>query len=205
MNEEKNEIDKQETKKKRFVFLFRIFVFLIIAAVGTAADLLSKHWVFSSLGMPGTYRWVDAPELNAVYWLWDGVFGFQTGLNEGGLFGLGQGGSFIFAGLSFVALIAVLIFLPFAAAEGLMLTITFGLITAGILGNCYDRLGLHGLTWHYTGNGHQFGEPVYAVRDWILVMLGSFHYPNFNIADACLVCAAGLLVFRVVFMSRSTG
>ncbi|GHT38008.1 hypothetical protein FACS189427_11760 [Planctomycetales bacterium] len=190
------ETDKQETEKKHSVFLFRIFVFLVIAVLGTAADLISKHLVLSSLGMPGMYRRTDKPEQEAVYWIWDGVFGFQTGLNEGGLFGMGQGGSFIFAGLSFVALIAVFIFLYFIASKSFLLTATFGLITAGILGNCYDRLGFHRLTWHYTGDGHQFGENVYAVRDWILVMFGSFHYPNFNIADSFLVCAAGLLILH---------
>jgi signal peptidase II len=193
VHEEKKKIEK--TEQYRSVLLFRVSVFLIIAVLGTVADLISKYLVFFYLGMPGTYR-TDKPELESAYWLWDGILGFQTGLNEGGLFGMGQGGSFIFACLSLVAMIAVLVFLYFIAAKSFLLTVTFGMVTAGILGNCYDRLGLHHLTWHYTGNGHQFGEPVYAVRDWILVMFGSFHYPNFNIADSFLVCAACLLILH---------
>jgi signal peptidase II len=40
------------------------------------------------------------------------------------------------------------------------------------------------------------GDPVHAVRDWILVMIGSFHWPNFNLADSMLVCGAILLVWH---------
>ena len=39
--------------------------------------------MFARLGMPG-------PD-SRTWWLWDGVFGFQTSLNEGALFGMGQG------------------------------------------------------------------------------------------------------------------
>ena len=69
-----------------------------------------------------------------------------------------------------------------------------GCVTAGILGNLYDRLGLPGLRW-IANPPHHAGDPVHAVRDWILVMIGPWHWPNFNVADSLLVCGA-LLVWH---------
>jgi signal peptidase II len=69
------------------------------------------------------------------------------------------------------------------------------MITAGICGNLYDRLGWHGLTY-----GED--EPVYAVRDWILCMIGTFHWPNFNIADALLVCSVCILLIHEMLLSK---
>jgi lipoprotein signal peptidase len=40
---------------------------------------------------------------------------------------------------------------------------------------------------------------VYAVRDWLLVMIGSYHWPNFNLADSYLVAGVILLGIYVFF------
>jgi signal peptidase II len=62
--------------------------------------------------------------------------------------------------------------------------IALGAIAAGILGNLYDRLGL----WHFDGLHPQFH---YTVRDWILFQYNdNYVWPNFNLADSYLVCAA---------------
>jgi signal peptidase II len=57
-------------------------------------------------------------------------------------------------------------------------------------------LGLPGLEWNYASKLHEIGDPVYAVRDWILVMIGRWPWPTFNIADSMLVCGAILLVWH---------
>ena len=62
--------------------LNRYVCFFSLAAGGCAVDLLSKHWIFSRLGMPG-------PQANE--WIWEPVFSLTTSLNEGALFGIGQG------------------------------------------------------------------------------------------------------------------
>jgi len=36
------------------------------------------------------------------------------------------------------------------------------------------------------------------VRDWILVMIGPYPWPNFNLADAMLVCGAALLAWHAL-------
>ncbi len=168
----------------------RYVLFLLITICGTAADLATKTWIFGRLGVP-------VPGAQPTWWLWEGVFGFQTNLNEGALFGMGQGMVVVFSALSVVAAVAIFLWLFVGgAARDLLLTGALGLVTAGILGNLYDRLGLPGLTWNTTTNLHQAGDRVYAVRDWILVMIGKWAWPTFNIADSMLVCGAVLLIWH---------
>lgn len=169
----------------------RYWVYFAIAIVGCLTDLATKQWVFSPsvLGMPN-----EKP----TWWLWQHRVGLQTSLNEGALFGVGQGWSIGFAALSVVAAIGIVIWLFYArAARDLALTIALGCITGGILGNLYDRLGLPGLKWGAVP-GHEAGEPVYAVRDWILVMIFGRPWPNFNVADSLLVCGAILLLWHAL-------
>ena len=177
-----------ETAGKSTVSADRYAIFFSIAVFGCLLDLATKQWIFDRLGLPG-----EKPTL----WLWEGVFGFQISLNEGALFGLGPGRVVLFATLS-ILVVPVIIYWLFVAraARDLLLTIALGLVTAGILGNLYDRLGLPGLAWNYANALHDVGDPVYAVRDWIRVMIGSFHWPNFNLADSMLVCGAILLVWH---------
>ncbi len=172
---------------KQAVPFNRYIVFLALAIGITVADLASKAWMFDNLPLG------DAP-----WWLWHGVFGFQTNLNEGALFGIGQGFWPLFAALSVGAAIGILIWLfPVGAAKDWLLTVALGCVMAGILGNLYDRLGIPGLTWP-AGNfaGHAPGAPVHAVRDFIHVLIFGWPWPTFNIADSSLVCGAGLLVFH---------
>jgi signal peptidase II len=132
-----------------------------------------------------------------ILWLWPDVFGFEFSLNQGALFGIGQGMTPVFAGLSIAAAAAILWWLfRVGAARDLLLTTALGCVMAGILGNLYDRLGLPGLAYN--------GRPVYAVRDWILVMIGNWPWPTFNIADSLLVCGAGLLIWHAFWTKPET-
>jgi signal peptidase II len=177
---------------KQAVPLSRYLAFFGIAIIGCAIDLATKHWMFAHLGMPG-------PD-GETWWIWKNVFAFQTSLNEGALFGLGQGFSLVFAGLSIGAAVGIVVWLfGVGAARDWLLTVALAIVTVGILGNLYDRLGLPGLQWNEYYPPHLPGEPVYAVRDFILVMIGPYHWPNFNLADPCLVGGAGLLVWHAMF------
>jgi signal peptidase II len=162
----------------------------MIAAIGCLADLWTKHSVFDALGAPGPG--------GRSYWVWDGLIALQPSLNEGALFGVGQGLVSILAVLSIAALLAIVGWVLFGgAAEDRWLTVALGCVTGGILGNLYDRLGLHGLTWRFPPE--RIGEPVHAVRDWILLQAGdAWRWPNFNIADALLVCGVGLMLWHAL-------
>jgi len=176
---------KAASDADRAVPASRYILFLSIVAAGCLADLATKHWAF---------RWLGMPHENPPWWLWENVVGMETSLNTGALFGLGQGWTPAFAALSVLAAGAIALWL-FAgkAARDVLLTVALALVTAGILGNLYDRLGLHGLRWPWPVEGNQAGDPIYAVRDWIKVMIFGWPWPNFNIADSMLVCGVGLL------------
>ena len=178
----------------RAVPVSRYVAFAAIVLLGCGADLASKWWVFGKLGMPGGPTW----------WIWDGVLGLQTSLNSGALFGMGPGWGWLFAALSMVAVAAILYWLFCAgAARDWLLSAALAAIAAGILGNLYDRLGLPGLLYDHDTPLHAAGERVYDVRDWILLMIGPYHWPNFNIADSLLCCGAALLVWHAFWTGRT--
>lgn len=173
----------------------RLLLFFAIAICFCALDLGTKRWIFERLGRPG-----ESP----VEWLISDVFGWQTSLNQGALFGIGQGQIPLFATLSCVALIGIVGWVCADSTRSVFLASTLGLITAGILGNLWDRLGLHRMRWSdfdadvWGCPPEMVGEPIYAVRDWILVRIHGpgdwvYNWPNFNIADSCLVCGAILI------------
>ena len=177
----------------------RLLLFSVIAAFFCALDLGTKHWIFERLGRPGE---------SDVWWLIPDVFGLQTSLNQGALFGIGQGQIPLFVTLSCVAFVGIVGWVWADSTRSVFLASTLGLITAGILGNLWDRVGLHRMRWSdfdadvWGCPSEMVGEPIYAVRDWILVMLGDYPWPNFNIADSCLVCGAILIsVYALVVPS----
>jgi signal peptidase II len=178
------------TKNFRLSYLFWL---VGIAVICTFFDLWTKQMIFERLGMPGKSK---------VWWVCENIFGFQTALNEGALFGMGQGFAMAFAVLSIVMLVGILVWVIGPFSKNLFLVIVVGLISGGIAGNLYDRLGLHQLRWN--DGFHLSDTPVYAVRDWILVMLGSYHWPNFNLADSYLVCGIILLAIYTFFFTGKT-
>lgn len=164
--------------------------FATLATVGCLLDLVTKHFVFAS------------PELfpGSEWWLINGHVGIQKSLNEGALFGMGQGKVALFAAFSVVAAIAIPLWLIcYRAAEDFWVTTALGAVMAGVMGNFYDRLGLSGLTWDQF-DPTRAGDTVHAVRDWILVQANDqWVWPNFNLADAFLVCGATLLFAHSFF------
>jgi len=174
-----SETTKPIADPTRPVAVSRYILFFSLAIFGCLVDLWSKAAVFSALGMPGTGQ---------RYWLIAPFFGFETSLNEGALFGIGQGYTSVFAFFSVVAAVGIYFWLFIKrAANDLLLTIALGMITGGIFGNLYDRLGLWGQA---------------AVRDFILIQYSpQYVWPNFNIADSLLVCGAGLMLWHAIFMA----
>jgi len=170
----------------------RYLLFFAIVAVGFAADLATKSWAFRELSMPGPGA--------GIIWILNGVLSLETSLNEGALFGIGQGGSHLFAALSVIAACGIIIWLFWAgAAADRWLTVALASVTAGIAGNLYDRLGMPALKWTFPPQ--RVGQPVYAVRDWIHFQInGVIDWPIFNIADSLLVCGAALLAIHALWL-----
>jgi signal peptidase II len=160
-------------------------VFLALAAVAAGVDLATKSMAFARLGMPG---------MGPRHELIPGVLMLETNLNEGALFGMGQGLGLAFAGVSVLAIAGIVAMMARQTTrDDLILVTALGLIVGGIVGNLYDRLGLPGLAWH--APAERIGEPVRAVRDWIhCVLPGVIDWPIFNLADTWLVIGAGLIL-----------
>lgn len=182
----------------------RLAIFLAIAVLGCAADLVTKEATFRWLGVHAHFvetkdpavraRWRGDPMREHLWWLWKGRLGIETSLNTGALFGMGQGRWWLFAGLAIVALVGICVWLfVYKAALDRWINVALACVTGGILGNLYDRLGL----FDATGLKPDFHH---AVRDWILFVwpesgLKMFNpWPNFNIADSLLVTGAIMLV-----------
>jgi signal peptidase II len=167
--------------------LNRYLTYFGLAAIGCAVDLYTKHVIFRWRGLPGeSQRW----------WLIDEHFGIETSVNPGALFGMGAGWWWLFALLAIVALCGIITWLfVYRVAHDRWITVALGLVSGGILGNLYDRLGL----WNHTGLKPMFHH---GVRDWILFEWKGIPFlepwPNFNIADSLLVTGAIMLVVHAI-------
>ena len=163
----------------------RHLIFWSVTAIGLAVDLYSKSAIFSQLGFPHQH----------TPWLIDShvvQFRLYTSMNPGALWGLGAGLTWLFAVMSVLAFVGIVYWLFVrGAAQSLWLTVTLGCVTAGTLGNLYDRLGIHGL------NNPDTQETWLAVRDFLhFRFLQSMDWAIFNVADILLVCGAVMLVIQ---------
>ena len=163
----------------------RFWVFLAIAAAGGIIDLWSKEAIF---------RWRGLPTQSDIWWVWEPYFGIETAVNIGAVFGLGAGQGQIFAAMSVIAAVGIVVWLFwFRAAESWWLTVAMGLVGGGIIGNLYDRMGM----WWQDGYPIEWQS---GVRDWILWRINEqWTWPNFNIADSLLVVGAGMLLYQSLF------
>jgi signal peptidase II len=150
----------------------RVALFWGLALGGMAFDLTTKTIMFARVGEP------PSPPVSLVA----NVLELHTSYNTGALWGLGRNlphSSLFFAGLSIAAAVAIYwwLFIHKAAADW-RLTAALGLIMAGALGNCYDRLML----------GH--------VRDFVHFHVDpvGFDCAIFNFADNMLVIGAIILL-----------
>ncbi|RUL88970.1 signal peptidase II [Tautonia sociabilis] len=154
----------------------RWVLFWALALGGAAFDLTTKAVIFDWVGPPGS------PAASVV----GEVVELRTSYNTGALWGIGGELSFsslMFAALSIVAAVFIVYWLfVLGHASDRWQTIALGLIMAGAIGNCYDRL--------------RFGH----VRDFVHVHVDSigFDFPIFNFADNMLVIGAiGLMLLAM--------
>ena len=118
-----------------------------------------------------------------------GVFSLTTSLNDGALFGLGQGMTRVFTVLSTMAAIGIFYWLFFAGAgRDTWLTVALAFLMAGIFGNLYDRLGLPGMIWQPPSPGWPGRACSARLAPFRSSKIG-FDWPVFNLADSMLVLA----------------
>jgi signal peptidase II len=142
----------------------------LLAAFGIyMVDQASKAWAVRALRFGREVKLID------------GLVSFVYAENNGVAFGqLQEGGAFsrwFFVVLAGVAAVAVLYYFFRTSRNDDRILGACALLVAGILGNLTDRIRLG------------------FVIDFILAYYRSFHWPVFNIADACITMGALLLVY----------
>lgn len=146
-----------------------VALFWPVAVLGAAIDLWTKSAVFA---------WLGSRE-QPTYTIIDGFLQFILRENTGAAFSAFQDWTKFLITISGIALLIILgIFFSRRVTNRLVL-FSLGCITAGIVGNLYDRL---------------FNEG--RVRDFIDVYIGAWnwHWPTFNVADSLLCIGVGLLI-----------
>jgi signal peptidase II len=182
------------TRNSKFLALrspAAVLIFVLTMGLGLTLDLWSKSYAFRTLtyGEPERDRFTGHLRVDSdSYNLLPGWLHFKCTVNEGAVFGLGQGNQTLFAIVS-VAAIAFLTYLFATSGRRWFYQLVLGMLLAGVLGNLYDRMKLH------------------YVRD-MLYMLPGRHWPGsqqeifpwiFNVADSLLCVGVFLMVVYSFF------
>lgn len=149
----------------------RLILFLISALV-IVADRITKNAIVHRI-RPG-YSIPVIP----------GVFRLSHVMNTGAAFSLMENWSpdRVRLGLVIFSAAAALVLLALLWRMGRQLTMTsiaLALIFGGALGNLYDRIRFH------------------HVVDFLQVTIYHYHWPDFNVADSCIVIGACLLLLEI--------
>jgi signal peptidase II len=139
--------------------------FAAVALAGLVADIVSKIVVVDRLDPASPVR------------LLGGLLTLRLIRNPGAAFSLGERFTFVFALLSVVVLVFVLVRLaPRIGHPGW--AVALGLLVAGVAGNLTDRV---------------FRTPGF-LRGHVVDFLQLPHWPIFNVADMCITSAAVLIM-----------
>jgi signal peptidase II len=147
-------------------------ILLLITALVILFDRLSKNWIVDRI-RPG----YDIPII-------PGVFRLSHVLNTGAAFSLLENlpPNNVRLGLIAFSVIAAIIVFALLWRTGRTFTLSsvaLALILGGALGNLYDRIRFH------------------HVVDFLAVKIVHYNWPDFNVADSCIVIGAGLLLLEI--------
>ncbi len=150
-------------------------IFWPLAVVGVLLDLWTKHAAFASIGLKESVDIIP------------GFFAIAPALNDGAAFGIAAGQQPLLVIIAALALVVILGVFLFGSGRQRLVQVALGLFAAGVCGNLWDRL---------------FNEG--RVRDFIdVVYWPGKHWHTFNVADALLCVAVGLLMIATLFTGWS--
>jgi signal peptidase II len=145
---------------------------LLLSAFVILCDRLSKNAIIHRI-RPG----YDIPII-------PGVFRLSHVINTGAAFSLLEnmppnGVRIALIAFSVVAVIVVFVMLWLTGRALSLTSVALALILGGALGNLYDRIRLH------------------HVVDFLAVRIYHYNWPDFNVADSCIVIGACLLLLEI--------
>ena len=166
--------------------------FLLTMGLGLTLDLWSKSYAWRTLAEGEPWRDTTghlriASETSEFL---PGWLHFKVTVNEGAVFGFGQGNQTLFAIVS-AAAIGFLFYLFATSGRRWFYQVVLGMLLAGVLGNLYDRM-----TFRY-------------VRDMLYIFPDRFLFGRevfpwiFNVADALLCAGVGLMVVYSFFAQEA--
>jgi len=158
-------VDKDNSKLPLRDSIKRATLCLLIIALVSASDQLSKLWVRAHLA-----PWESLPITNRLSLIYIE--------NTGSAFGLLANQAILLIIISIAALLFILLFLRYLSPATTLSIISIGLILGGAVGNLIDRLRFGCVT-----------DFIYF-RLW-----GDFHWPAFNIADAAITVGVFVLIY----------
>jgi signal peptidase II len=147
---------------------------LLIATVVIVVDRWTKQWI--GVHLPLGQAIVVIPK----------VFRITHVLNTGAAFSMFENMNEntvrnLLMAFSVVAVVVVLVLLWRMGKTFTMTSVALALILGGALGNLYDR-------WQY-----------HHVVDFLEVRIVHYHWPDFNVADSCIVVGACLLLLEMLW------
>jgi signal peptidase II len=158
-------VDKDNSKLPLRDSIKRVTLCLIVIALISASDQLSKLWIRAHLELGESLSITD--RLSLIY----------IG-NTGSAFGLLANQTFLIIIISIAALLFILLFLRYLSPATTLSIVSIGLIMGGAVGNLIDRL--------------RFG---YVTDFIYFRLWGNFHWPAFNIADAAITVGVFVLIY----------
>ena len=145
---------------------------LMISVLAIALDRFTKNWIVHRI-RPG----YDIPVI-------PGVFRLSHVLNTGAAFSLLEnmppnGVRIGLISFSVAAAIIVFVLLWRTGRAFTLSSVALALILGGAIGNLYDRIRFH------------------HVVDFLAVRIYHYNWPDFNVADSCIVIGACLLLLEI--------
>jgi signal peptidase II len=158
-------VDKDNSKLSLRDSIKKATLCLIVIALVSASDQLSKLWIRTHLAL-----WESLPLTDRLSLSYIG--------NPGSAFGLFANKTFLLIIISIAALLFILLFLRYLSPATTLSIVSIGLILGGAVGNLIDRL--------------RFG---YVIDFIDIRLWGNFHWPAFNIADAAITVGVFVLIY----------
>jgi len=151
-----------------------------------ALDLWSKAAAFEFLEHADLVRDGTGHDRYPILGGW---LGLMRNLNYGAAFGQLKGISTALVGLRGIAIVVLAVLVARVPQGRKLYLVALVLILAGATGNLYDNL-------FHRPVDHELGRTFGPVRDFIDVYFSGirWHFPTFNVADACISVGAVLLL-----------
>ena len=159
-------------KLRAYLFFWTVFAAFLVG------DQVSKHWIEISIQPPPEHVEAHHRNLPPNIEVIENFFWIVHVHNDGAAWGILKGFGWLLSLLAMAALLGIYLYRHTLQLHTTYMQWVFGLLCSGIMGNLLDRLRL----------GY--------VVDFLDFLIGSYHWPAFNIADSAIFCGVVLYLIH---------